>query len=368
VALETSCGRKLFALRTPGGVIATAYGYGNLESYAYSGGASFSKINANPIPEGGCLNDTIAFDTGLSPLRYTFDWDLGDGTTSTQARFNHIYDQLGAYPVRLILTDECLSTTDTLYRDLKVSLRKAVEADPELRICQGETLRLSATDLPEARYAWTGPNSYTSEEQFPRILGARPMESGTYEVVGNVSGCKTFPAHTEVEVIPTPKPELGMDTILCLRNRALAYQLYPGPFARYEWSTGALNESLVVRREGDYSVRVFDEYGCTAQDSITIIEQCPTKIYVPNVFSPNDDGINDTFNVLGADIAGIHLQIFDRWGNLLFESTNGQAWNGRYRDEWVDPGVYVWVAVIEGFDEMAEPYTERLSGSVTLVR
>ena len=47
------------------GVIATAYGYGEVESYAYSGGASFSPINSDPIPDGGCLNDTVFFDTGI---------------------------------------------------------------------------------------------------------------------------------------------------------------------------------------------------------------------------------------------------------------------------------------------------------------
>ena len=80
------------------GVIATAYGYGEIESYAYSGGASFTTINASPIPDGGCLNDTIFFNPGLSPFRYSFDWDLGDGTRSTEAQFNHITTDWGLIP------------------------------------------------------------------------------------------------------------------------------------------------------------------------------------------------------------------------------------------------------------------------------
>ncbi len=350
------------------GVIATAYGYGNLESYAYSGGASFSKINANPIPEGGCLSDTITFDAGLSPLRYTFFWDLGDGTTSREAKFGHIYDALGDYPVSVIIHDQCLLTTDTIYRDLKVTLRQAVEAEPDILVCEGELVRLGATDLAGARYEWKGPRNFISEEQFPVLRDATPDRSGTYEVVGVISGCATFPSFIDLEVVPTPAPDLGPDTIICIRNRQLDYELYPGDFFRYVWSNGQLNERISVKTEGAYEVRVFDQHGCIGVDSVNIVEQCPTKIYVPNAFSPNYDGTNDTFTVLGTDIESLHLQIFDRWGTLMFESTDFTPWDGRFRGKWVGAGVYVWVAVIEGFDEEAKPYTERLSGSVTVIK
>jgi len=84
------------------GVMATAYGYGFAESYAYSGGASFSSINVNPIPDGGCLNDTVFFDTGLSENGYNFRWDLGDGNSTTDAKFEHFYPNLGAYLYKFV--------------------------------------------------------------------------------------------------------------------------------------------------------------------------------------------------------------------------------------------------------------------------
>jgi gliding motility-associated-like protein len=350
------------------GVIATAYGYGDVESYAYSGGASFSKINANPIPEGGCLNDTIFFDTGLSPLRYSVFWDLGDGNTTTSSKFGHIYDQLGDFEVQLIVSDDCLMTIDTFYRDLKVTLRQAVDAEPDITVCETEAIQLGATDLDGARYEWKGPAGFFSGEQFPMLRNTEPEESGAYEVIGIISGCATFPALTEVTIIPTPEPDLGPDTIICIKNSDLEYVLDPGSFYRYEWSTGQLSEEIVVRQEGQIAVTVFDQYGCKGSDEVQITEQCPTKIYVPNAFSPNYDGTNDTFTVLGTDIESLHLQVFDRWGTLMFESTDFTPWDGRYRGQWVGPGVYVWVAVIEGFDENAKPFTERRSGSVTLVK
>ena len=80
-------------------------------------------------------------------------------------------------------------------------------------ICEGATIQLSATDIEEATYQWTGPNGYFSEEQFPMISNAIPGMSGQYSVIGTVSGCSTYPAFTEAVVIPTPVPDLGPDTI-----------------------------------------------------------------------------------------------------------------------------------------------------------
>ncbi|MEL7162892.1 MAG: IgGFc-binding protein, partial [Bacteroidota bacterium] len=87
------------------GVIVTVYGYGDLESYAYNGGSAFRNINANPIVEGGCLNDTIRFATGLDTLRFSHEWTLEDGTVETRAEFDRFYAELGEYPVRLVLYD-----------------------------------------------------------------------------------------------------------------------------------------------------------------------------------------------------------------------------------------------------------------------
>ncbi|MEM6965927.1 MAG: PKD domain-containing protein, partial [Bacteroidota bacterium] len=154
------------------GIIATAYGYGSAESYAYSGGASFNSINANPIPEGGCLNDTIYFDAKLPETRYSFFWDLGDGNTTTESVFEHFYPSLGSYPVQLIITDECIGTVDTLNRDLVISLRQAVETIGDAVTCEGGSFGLGATDLAGATYEWIGPNGFFSEEQFPQVFNA----------------------------------------------------------------------------------------------------------------------------------------------------------------------------------------------------
>ncbi|MEZ5045073.1 MAG: gliding motility-associated C-terminal domain-containing protein [Saprospiraceae bacterium] len=349
------------------GVIATAYGYGNVESYAYSGGASFSEINANPIPEGGCLNDTIFFDTGLSPARFSFSWDLGDGTKTNLPKFEHFYDGLGEYPVTLILTDNCLSKTDTLNRDLLVSLRQAVDASDLVEVCEGEEVQLSATDLDGARYEWQGPLNYFSEAQFPKITRSKPQMSGDYEVIGIVSGCATFPAYTPVIIHPAPLPDLGPDTLFCSRD--FVFTLDPGDFNSYRWQDNSTADRYEVLDEGTYAVTVTTAYGCENADEVLLVEQCPTKLFVPNIFSPNDDHINDTFGPFATDIIRFRMKIFDRWGNLVFESFDlEQHWNGEWRNQPAPMGVYVWFIEMEGYLRDGSTFSQVKSGSVTLVR
>lgn len=351
------------------GVIATAYGYGNVESYAYGGGASFNPINANPLPEGGCLNDTVFFDTGLPPNRYEVAWELGDGTTSKEHQFFHVFTELGTYPSSVIIEDLCLGEVDTLYEDLEVTLRQAVDAVPDILVCEGETVNLGATDLDRARYEWTGPNGYFSDRQFPNLTNARPLQSGSYAVIGIISGCATYPAITEVEIVPTPQPELGESEIICPKTEGFDLRLDPGDYSTYRWQDNTTTPVYQVESGGLFTVEVTDEFGCVGRDSVELTQQCPTEIYVPTAFSPNGDGVNDRFMVLGSDIVGIHLIIFDRWGNQVFESRDlDQPWDGKFNNRTAPPGMYVWTAVIEGFKRDGSMYTFQESGSVALMR
>lgn len=89
----------------------------------------------------------------------------------------------------------------------------------------------------------------------------------------------------------------------------------------------------------------------------------PVSIYVPNAFTPNGDGINDTFGVKGEGIRNFHLFIFDRWGEKIFETTNPrQTWDGLYGGEPAEQGTYVVQVYAYGLAKSAR------NASVTLVR
>lgn len=350
------------------GLIATAYGYGEIESYAYSGGASFRTINANPIPVGACLNDTVIFDTGLPEDRAFAIWDFGDGTGSNQLAPEHIYDELGSYRVRLILTDICLKTVDTIEQDLIVTLRQQVFAGEDQRLCEGATVELFATDLPEASYSWTGPLGYVSEEQFPTISDLSPEMSGEYSVVGTISGCSTYPNVTEVYVRPTPDPELREDTTICEGGPIVLTS--PNLYPQYRWSNGSSFPEFIVTAPGEYILTVTDDLECVGADTVSILPFCPPQLFVPTGFTPNNDGFNDLFAYRASHMVRFEIQVFNRWGQVVFATDNpDQYWDGSLPGGKAAPeGVYVWQANFDYDGKDGFTYVRRKSGTLTLVR
>ncbi|MEM6272030.1 MAG: PKD domain-containing protein [Bacteroidota bacterium] len=104
--------------------------------------------------------------------------------------------------------------------------------------------------------------------------------------------------------------------------------------------------------------------GCRSVSNIACVPVGPT-LFAPNAFTPNGDDLNETFELKGVYIADYNLQIFDRWGSLIFESNSLDVqWDGRWRDRPCQEGAYVWVANARGFDGTVI----QRRGTVTLLR
>ena len=365
-SLTVSAGSHV--ITAPGcGVIATAYGYGTAESYAYSAGASFLSINPEPFPEGGCLNDTIFFSTALPEDRVELHWDFGDGATSDEWEPFHIYDELGSYDVSVIIHDLCQNTFDTMESELWVTLRQAVEVGPEVDVCSGEVVELSATDLPGARYEWTGPRDFFSEEQNPIVENTNPSFSGEYSVIGIISGCATYPQEQVVLVRELPETGLREDTTICDGGPIILQAL---PYPDYRWQDNQTGSSYMVTHAGGYAVTVTDEFGCEQTDSVHIVEYCPPRIFVPTGFTPNDDGLNDRFTYVTKGMTRFNFKVFNRWGEVVFEAnTPEEYWDGRLRNGGYAPeGVYVWVATYDQPFIDGTSFEKQVSGTVSLLR
>lgn len=131
---------------------------------------------------------------------------------------------------------------------------------------------------------------------------------------------------------------------------------------------GPLTQSQTV------SVQGWTATGCTATDvlQVTLRALRTPSVYIPNSFSPNADGINDIFSVYGNDqiLFLRSMAIYDRWGNALFYREDlplndpSAGWDGTFRDKPLDPGVYVYVVVLE----LVNGSTRLYKGDVTLLR
>ena len=128
----------------------------------------------------------------------------------------------------------------------------------------------------------------------------------------------------------------------------------------------------VAPQEGVIFTVTVEKGPCAAEDQLRLLIRKPRPVFIPNIFSPNDDGQNDVFFIqAGKQVQEIQsFLVFNRWGEAVFEARNFQpnditiGWDGYHRGKRVDPGVfayYVEVLYIDG-------YVELLKGDVTLIR
>lgn len=144
------------------------------------------------------------------------------------------------------------------------------------------------------------------------------------------------------------------------------------PISQVQWqpingdttNSNALGRTFTPTVSDYYSLTASSEDGCLATDSIFIDVNPVQKVYVPNVFSPNGDGINDFFAIY-SDVPNVQsvsdVAIFDRWGNLLFQqpdlnnSDSNNLWDGTYRGQVVARGTYIYtvkVLFLDGREEV----------------
>ena len=122
----------------------------------------------------------------------------------------------------------------------------------------------------------------------------------------------------------------------------------------------------------EYIVTVFDENGCSAADTVLSVVEISQDIYYPNIFSPNQDGLNDYFNLRSGNwVSNIEvLRVFDRWGALVYEgfdlpiNDSQSGWDGTENGSLLNPGVYTFYASVVFVDQK----TKIVAGDITLVR
>ncbi|HPS62290.1 MAG TPA: gliding motility-associated C-terminal domain-containing protein [Bacteroidales bacterium] len=166
-----------------------------------------------------------------------------------------------------------------------------------------------------------------------------------------------------------PVIHLSLQPFLCLAD---TLQLDAGPgFISYEWQDGSTGRFFTPKTAGVCRVEVTDSSACHASDSV-LLKICDSKIYVPNAFTPNGDGLNDEFRVIntGEGLSSFVMNVFDRWGRMIFESTDEKTgWTGRMSGEYAPAGSYVWQILYRSSAGAGQPESATtLTGSVELIR
>jgi len=315
-----------------------------------------------------CIGNEVHIRAQENPA-YSYLWSPTDGVSDSTVpgpviipSRSGVYTLTGTYP-------GCPDTTVQIAFD--VQEYPVVAASPDTGVCQWAQIELYATVHPardDYRYQWT---PITPVLQSPASLRTQLIAdtSTIYTLTAQTpAGCSGADS-VKVYVMPVPPVNIGPDTSLCPGDAPvrLANLEEDKEGARYRWSTGNATTTISIREPGIYWLQVISENACTATDSITIHRSC--YLDIPNVFTPNGDGVNDYFfphSLLSRGVRGFHMQVFNRWGQLVYETkrTSGSGWDGTINGQPLSQGVFIYL-IEAGFENGK---TEIYQGNVTLMR
>ena len=186
--------------------------------------------------------------------------------------------------------------------------------------------------------------------------------SGTYiDTLVATNGCDSITT-LQLTVLPKPAPYLGADTALCTGK---SIQLYPGQFTTYTWQDGSAQDHFTVTQPGLYSVIVSNSCGSGSDEIIIKEDICDN--YFPSAFTPNNDGKNDLFKILGAqNLKDYHLAVYNRYGQKVFETNDyTKGWTGIVNGQVQNTGVFVWYC---NFKKSSSQENIVMKGTVVLIR
>ena len=204
-------------------------------------------------------------------------------------------------------------------------------------ICIGQTATLTASGATS--YTWTTGTIAASTTVAPSI-------NTTYTVIGTDAHTCTNTA-VQTVTVNVVSVTINEGTASIMINSGSSVTLDANGATSYTWSTNETGASVTESPKASTQYCVVGSVNnCrdTSCISVTVDQVCGT-VYIPDAFSPNGDGANDVFRVYGGCINELTLQIFDRWGNKVFETTNVSiGWDGTFNGSLMNTGTYIYQA------------------------
>jgi len=256
----------------------------------------------------------------------------------------------------------CGATIDSMFVDVIIA---AITAGTDTIICPGQSVQLWASG--GISYIWypaaTLSNVNTS------LVTATPTSPTLYTVQGmDQYGCVDWDS-VFVDLFPQAFIQANPD-VYAFYGDEVQLTATSTTDGIYIWSppeflscVACTSPIATPNQNYGYLVSYIDSNGCTSSDSVYIYYD--PIIYVPNTFTPNGDGMNQFFLAVGGNIRTFQMQIFDRWGELIFTSNELLiGWDGKYDGKVCQDGTYIWKIKITDFQNEEIRYV----GHVNLLR
>ena len=313
------------------------------------------------------------------PFGQSFLWEFGDGTAiqpSDTSSVSHAYASAGAYPVTLILNDtNYCNSPDSVTQIIRLSpLVKAVFATPSSG-CAPYGAVFTNNSIGGLSFSWNfGDGSPASSDVNPTHLYSSPGVYPVTMVAMDSTTCNLVDSTSDtIHVFSAPVAAFTFSPSAPVENTATVFTNTSSGAIGYLWNFGdgttdtTVNPSHIFPKTGTYEVCLdaLDPAGCVNKICQPVSAIIVPKFDIPNAFSPNGDGINDIFKPRGFGISQFDMRIYNRWGQLVFESNDiSQGWDGRFRGVLQPVDVYAYVVTISFSDGTSDTRT----GSVTLLR
>jgi len=342
-------------------------------------------VTIHPSPEPGFLTNNVCFEdtawfTDRSDIAWgevsAWSWDFGDGNVSFFQDPFHVYDAPGDYEVTL-----------TAYSDQGCPWSRTKEitiyAIPEFGIVKGDSICLGGnaflsalpSDGGEVSWYWGLTDDIPVETGISYVT-PNLVQSQNYYVEVSRNGCLSGRIPVLAAVYPGEDAEIiTSDSIKELPQAIIEFLVASSEeIESYEWDFGDGETSVVENPSHEYqhpgvytvNVQTVDVHGC----ELNLFNEVEIKqilgLYIPSGFTPNGDAINDEFKVGHGLMIQFQVQIFDRWGKMVYESDSPDfRWNGIDSKGRVLPdGVYVYKISAVGYN--GNRYDK--SGTVTIIR
>lgn len=333
-----------------------------------------NSITATAVKCPGQQNGTITIVTSGGTLPHNYS-ATQDGSNFIYAN-NGVIEGLDTGAYIIIISDNagCTQTSTAIVPD---AVADVFTVTTDSTSCFGDGYNDGALYISTASI--NGPYWYSIDAGAQQQLAGEfyGLMAGGYTVMAiSANECTTQVAATvseplEMQAQVTPDTltlalgESGQVQVSYLYGNNVSYQWQP----EYALSCGdCANPTVTAYNRTDYIVTVSMQSGlavCTATAKLHVAVLEPEPVYVPNAFTPNGDGNNDMFMVYGQDIKTASLKVFNRWGELVFESNNQfSGWDGTYKGQPAPTSVYTYVAEITYLNNTA---TDR-KGTVNLIR
>ncbi|HWB63124.1 MAG TPA: PKD domain-containing protein [Chitinophagales bacterium] len=296
-------------------------------------------------------------------------WDFGDGNASTLQSPSHSYANTGNYNAILVATSDngCADSASQTITVYDVAVAQITTTPACYHLDNGTATVLTTGGTAPFSWHWSS-GQYTAT--------ASGLFAGSYTVtVTDAHQCTS----TATDIITEPPLPLTLTVdpadLNIKLNQSLQMQLgnsYNDDNALYSIQPGyglscntCADFNAIPYQTTTYNVLITDALGCTGNGSFAITVDQTIPVFIPNVFSPNGDGSNDTWGIESTDIKQFKVSVFDRWGEKVFEGNNiYDTWDGTFKGKPAPEGVYIY----EGTMVFLNNQTKDIKGTVTLLR